>query len=118
MGVCVTDILPRSAEGQSIVRYAKEGISALHRDTVVDIDKVSQRTRALSSRVQVVNMVKIPARGMQKSQYRKVINHDELIYKLSIISVKVQDSNGDLIPTYAFVNNGSTTTFCWRDFLG
>ena len=37
--------------------------------------------------------------------------------KLSVIPVKVRDKDGNLVPTYAFIDNGSTGTFCTRELL-
>ena len=37
--------------------------------------------------------------------------------KMCIIPVKVRSSSGSLVPTYAFLDNGSTASFCTTDLL-
>lgn len=37
--------------------------------------------------------------------------------KLSVIPVKVKDKDGNFVPTYAFIDTGSTGSFCTRELL-
>lgn len=43
--------------------------------------------------------------------------HDSAERKLSVIPIKVKDTAGQLVPTLAFLDNGSTSTFCTKELL-
>lgn len=52
-----------------------------------------------------------------KTNVGKLMNTQGGSDKLSVIPVKVRDKDGNFIPTYAFIDNGSTGTFCTRELL-
>ena len=48
---------------------------------------------------------------------KKVNARDEEITKRSILPVKVQRDDGSFVPTYAFIDGGSTSSFCSEELL-
>lgn len=57
-----------------------------------------------------VKLVKVNAKKMDQIDQMSCT-------KMSIIPVKVHAGTSQLIPTYAFIDNGSTATFCTKKSL-
>ncbi|XP_050688379.1 uncharacterized protein LOC126981407 [Eriocheir sinensis] len=109
----------RDCRGRRFCRICKgRHPTVLHRETS-DEGKVTQSNE---------NDVSTPSESNKQTEHNDQAkqvrvntgraNRSDWPDKLSIIPVKVRCANGDLIPTHAFIDNGSTATFCTRDLLG
>ncbi|KAK4326945.1 hypothetical protein Pmani_002549 [Petrolisthes manimaculis] len=84
--------------------------TVLHRNTIANVN--DQETRGVSQErdVDSEKTVKVNIKMLTDEDRKPNI-------RMSIIPVKVRASTGQLIPTYAFLDNGSTASFCTTDLL-
>lgn len=114
---CVKEIHLSSVDKKKFVRYANGSI--ICPCTRIKILRATKQQAEDKNTVKESSSGELSSTNNQSKAVKvkiwRVSNTEDC---LSIILVKVMDSNGNLIPTYAFLDNGSTTTFFTRHLLG